>query len=161
MEEQKVYTLSTGVKFKTRPMASIIIYDVQRQIPLPEPPLIKIKQRGQDRLVEDYTNPYYVDRMEEAQRDRNIAAMDAMIRFGVELVSPLPDNMEWLQNLQSVLDLSRFEDDGGDITLDNLKYIYLRYVAMLTAADYTLVSGAVMPTQEEVAEAVEQFPADA
>jgi hypothetical protein len=71
--------------------------------------------------------------MEDAGRKRGIAAMDAMVMFGVELVDGLPDDDKWLKKLQNMekhglLDLSGYDfDDETD-----KEFVYKRFVAVDT-----------------------------
>lgn len=156
----QAHRLSTGVLVAARPMNSILIYDVQQQIQMPDVPLVQIKQRGEIKWVENPSDPDYSRRVEEVERKRNMAAMDVMIRLGIELVSPLPKDDEWLEELDGILDLGRYRNADGDFSERTKKYLYLRYVAIRTQDDYAVISRIVMPSEEEVSEAIETFQTD-
>lgn len=157
---EQVYVLSSGVKFTTRPVPSLRIYAAQQAIPLPKPPLKQIKHGGQTYVTEDLDNEIFRELYEEAQRKRNMAALDLIFRRGVKLLpGQLPQDDAWLRDLMIDLGdlLSPYLDENGNVYPEYKEYLYLRFVAVQSAEDFQTISNAVTLREEEVQAAVENF----
>lgn len=159
----QVYTLSTGFKFTVKQISTMLLYDVQQQIPLPEPPKTKFTHGGQTYVTDNTDDASYVERFEEAMRKRNMAALEIMIRRGVMLLpGQVPADDDWLMDLEVDLGptLDRYRDDSGRIIKRYREYLFLRYMAIQGRADFDIISAAATLREEDVADATEAFPGD-
>jgi hypothetical protein len=124
-------TLPNGSKVRLVPISASLIDAVTSRIRDPEIPMWMNKDKGREEP--NPSDPNYIREMEDAGRKRGIAAMDAMVMFGVELVDGLPDDDKWLKKLQNMekhglLDLSGYDfDDETD-----KEFVYKRFVAVDT-----------------------------
>jgi hypothetical protein len=159
--EPKKYKLSTGYEFTANPVNSMLIYDAQEQFRFPEVPKIQIRQGGQTMWVDNSSDPTYTERFAAVERQRNMAALSTIIQNGIRLASPLPDTSGWLRKVRRLVDLSLYEDDKGEITGEDLEYLFLRYVAISSAEDYQLIFNSATLTEERVQEEMAAFPGDA
>lgn len=157
----KVHTLSTGYQFTAKQTNSMLIYDAQEQFKFPDVPKIQIKQGGQTMWIDNSSDPSYVERMDDIGRKRNMAALSCVIQNGVKLVGGVPEDRAWLRKVRRMVDLSLYEDENGDISGEDLEYLFLRYVAIASADDYALVFSAATLTEEAVQEVAASFPGDA
>ena len=158
--DSRVYELSTGYEFTARPVGSMIIYDAQNDLKFPDPPKVKITQKGESWWQDNPNDSRYVARCEEIQRDRNMAALTVMIEWGIKLHSPLPADESWLDKIRRRINLSGYEDDQGQIKADDKEYLFLRYIAISTKEDYELVASCVSLTEAEVSEVTDSFSGD-
>jgi hypothetical protein len=147
----EIVTLSTGVRVKVMPVTATLIDEVQSKIADPEPPMIYLEEK--DRSEPNYSDPRYLRAIERAQVDRVIAAVDALVLFGVELVDGLPEDTGWIKKLKfmeklGTLDLSSL-DLGQDI---DQEFAYKRYIAV-SATDIATISQASGLSEGDVAQA--------
>jgi hypothetical protein len=126
--EDKVITLSTGIRARISPVPPALVDKIAAQYPDPEPPTVYIKSK--DRHEVNELDPDYLKELRKAEDDRGTAATEAMIMFGIELVDGVPDPSEWLPKLEWLvkrgsLDLSEYDlDDESD-----LEFVYKAFVA--------------------------------
>lgn len=153
-EEQEV-TLSTGVCVCLHPVSSSLVEEMKAAIPMPPVPVVYIEAK--DREEENPNDPRYIDAVEEVNRKRGDAILDALLIFGVELVEGLPEDKTWLKKLRllerrKTLDLSGFDlDDAFD-----LEFLYKKYVAV-AGTDLRIISGLHGFSPMEVARARATF----
>ena len=153
---EEVITLSTGVRAIFIPVAASLIQQVQAKIKDPDVPMETVEGKG-DRKYPNPGNPEYIRKVEEADSERALAAVDAMIMFGVELVDPIPDNgwdtkLKYLEK-RGLLDLSEFDlQDEMD-----REFLFKRLIAV-ASADLIKISIKAGVNAEEVAAAAASFP---
>lgn len=126
--EEKITTLSTGVRAILVPVAASLIQAVTSKIKDPEIPMWHDPDK--DRDVPNSTDPTYLKQIQEASEARAMAAVDASVMFGIELVDDIPDN-GWdkkLQYLERLGHLNLTEFDFSD-ELDR-DFLYKRYIAV-------------------------------
>lgn len=126
--EEKITTLSTGVRAILVPVAASLIQAVTSKIKDPEIPIWHDPDK--DRDVPNPTDPTYLKQIQEASEARAMAAVDASVMFGIELVDDIPDN-GWdkkLQYLERLGHLNLTEFDFSD-ELDR-DFLYKRYIAV-------------------------------
>jgi hypothetical protein len=157
---KQVYKLSTGVEFTAKSVPSMLIYDAQQQVRMPDPPRVKITQGGQTFWTENSGDPRYIERCEEVQRERNMRALTVMISAGLVLHSKLPESDAWLRKIKNLVDLSSYTNEDGTIDKEEMEYLYLRYYGIQSKEDYEMVANAVSVTEEAVADAVDSFSGD-
>src|SRR3990170_1168546 len=89
-----VYTLDTGVRVRVKPIPAAVIDEVTARIPQPVVP--KWYDKEIEREIENPSDPAYIRALEEYDRKRGSAMIDACVMFGLDLVDGLPDNDKWL-----------------------------------------------------------------
>lgn len=147
-DEQKVYTLSTGYKARILPVSASLIDQVTAQIKDPEVPMWFNEDKGRDEP--NPSDTAYLKAMEEAAHSRGVAALDAMIMFGIELVDPIPEDDMWLKKLRKLGVEIDPEDD-----LDR-EFAFKKYIAT-SAEDLSILSEKSGMGEEAVTEAERQF----
>lgn len=158
--EPKKYKLSTGYEFTANPVNSMLVYDAQEQFPFPEPPKVQIKQGGSMVWMDNPSDSTYQERFNQVERQRNMAALSCVIQNGIRLEGEVPPEREWLRKVRRQVNLSLYEDDNGEITGEDLEYLFLRYVAIASADDYSLVFNSATLTEEAVQDAADSFSGD-
>lgn len=147
--------LSTGIRAKLTPLAPALLQSVLAAIK--EPPVPKFFNEDKGRDEENPADPDYLKAVQETALQRNKAALEAAIMFGVELLDGLPDDDQWISRLRflekrGLLDLSdvNFEDPMEK------EFAYKRFVAV-TNSDYEQLSRLSGVTEEAVARAAANF----
>lgn len=154
----QVVTLSTGVRAYLRPVAASLIDEVTARIRDPEVPTWHNPEK--DRDEPNPSDPAYQRGLEDANRQRGVAAIDALVMFGIDLADGLPEDGGWLTKLRYLekrghLDLSEYDlDDPTD-----QEFLYKRFVAV-ASADIALVSMRSGVQGEAVAQAARSFRGD-
>jgi len=154
-KQAEVMMLTTGVKALIRPVPSYLIDQMVGQIRDPKPPKQFIEEKGREE--ENPLDPAYLDALNEANRQRGLHTMKAMIAYGIELVDGVPDVDEWLPKLQWMekhtnLDLQEYDlEDPLD-----LEFVYKAFVAV-SGVDLMMVTIKSGMQNEEVASAMEGF----
>jgi hypothetical protein len=132
-----VTTLSTGYLAKIVPVSASLIDQVTSKVKDPEVPMWMNEEKGREEP--NPADPAYLTALDEAAKDRGLAAMDALIMFGVELEEEQPENLEgpdgkqWLKKLKFL---------GIDVDTDDpfeLEFFFKKYVAV-SAEDVNLVT---------------------
>jgi hypothetical protein len=148
--------LATGDKAMLSPVSASIIDAVTSRIQDPKPPMWHNSDKDVDEP--NYSHPDYVQAIEDTNRRRGMAALDAMVMFGVELVDGLPENDKWLKKLQLMVRHGTLSLDGYDLDdeLDR-EYLYKRFIAVDndTINKISEISGI---SSAEVASAEAAFP---
>lgn len=145
-----------GVRLQLVPVSASLIDDVTSRVPDPEIPVWYNEKKERDEPNE--SDPNYLREMEEAGRLRGIAAMDAMIMFGVELPDGLPQEDKWLRKLKfmekrGLLDLNDYDLDDTE----EREFLFKRLVAV-SGNLITKISELSGISGEEVERAKESFP---
>jgi hypothetical protein len=154
-DEQHV-TLTTGVRARILPVSATLIDEVTSKIPDPEVPTFF--NEAKSREEPNPSDPEYLRRLSDAERKRGVAALDALVMFGVELLDGLPEDRGWLTKLQYMekrghLDLSSYDlNDAMD-----LEFLYKRFVAVSNQV-LTKVGEISGVTAAEIAQAENSFP---
>ena len=155
---EEIVTLSTGVRAKFIPVAASLIQQVQAKIRDPDVPMETVEGKG-DRKFPNPGNPEYLRKVEEADSERALAAVDAMIMFGVELVDPIPDNgwdkrLKYLEK-RGLLDLTDFDlSDEMD-----KEFLFKRLIAV-ASSDLMKIGIKAGISTEEVAVVAASFQGD-
>lgn len=150
--------LPSGDKAVLHPVSASLINAVTSKIKDPDPPMWYNKEY--DREEPNPSDPRYQQALDDANTQRGIAAMDAMVMFGVDLVDGLPEDDSWLRKLklmekQGLLELSAY-DMNDDL---NLEFLYKRFIAVdtFTINKISEISGV---SAEEIEEAERSFRGD-
>lgn len=153
--KDRVVTLSTGVRARVLPVSATLIDKAQSKVKDPEPPMFYIEEKGVSEP--NYSDPRYISAKNRADVERVVAAMDAMILFGVELVDGLPENDSWKSKLRLMEKMGSI--DISDLDLDDdleAEFAYKRYVAT-SMQDVALISAMSGIGEEDVAQAESIF----
>jgi len=153
--------LTTGVRVRISRVSQMLLDAAVHKVKEPEVPIWYDEDR--DREILNPSHPHYLAAMEEYEREQRLAAIDAAVLWGVELVDGLPEDKLWLKKLKYFaeklghIDLSEYDlEDEFE-----LEFLYKRYVA-LSADDLSELMPEMMSgvTEEDVAKSVETFQGD-
>jgi hypothetical protein len=150
-------TLSTGIEARLLPVSISLINEAQAAIPDPEVPMWH--NESKDTYEPNPNHPQYKRDLEQVEADRNVAAIDAMVMFGVELVDGMPEDDGWLKKLKLRQRVGLSTVDLGDFDLKDeidLEYLYKKYVAVATP-DVAKLMKASGVSEEDIAEAARSF----
>jgi len=126
-----IVVLPTGDRAKLIPVSASLIDEVTNRLTEPTVPTWYNKERERDEP--NPSDPEYLRKVEEVARLRGLAAMDAMVMFGVELLDGVPADDGWLKKLRFLS--SRGQIDLTPFDLDDpmtLEYVYKRFIATNT-----------------------------
>lgn len=115
------------VEIELRPVAAALIEEVNARIKDPKVPMYHDEDAGKD--LPNPADPDYLEAVADARNRRGRAALDALIMFGIELKSGMPDDDEWLQKL-------RFLERRGGLSLESydlndkieLQFMFKRFI---------------------------------
>ena len=157
VKKEKITTLSTGVRAVLLPVAASLIQAVTSKIKDPEIP--NWHDPDKDREVPNPNDPTYLKQIQEAAEARAMAAVDASLMFGVELVDPIPEN-GWDTKLKYLDKRNPFglSDFDFDDDLD-LQFLYKKYIAV-GSDDLIKISKLSGLQPEDLAAAEASFPSD-
>lgn len=140
MKNEDDTMLSTGIRAKIKPVSATLIDAVTSRVKDPAVPTVYIQEK--DREMPNPDDPQYQSELTEAGRKRGLAALDAIIMFGVELLEPVPplyatgpDGKQkptgWFAKLkfmekQGLIDLSEYDMDDAD----TVEFVFKRFVAV-------------------------------
>lgn len=150
-----VITLSTGYRAKINAVSATLIDRAQSKIKDPEPPKYYIEEKDREEL--NYSDPGYIAAKGRADVDRVIAAMDAMIMFGVELVDGMPEDDSWKKKLELMERVGSI--DLSDLDLDDdleAEFAFKRYIAT-SPKDITIISAMSGLNEGDVSQAEATF----
>jgi hypothetical protein len=80
--------LSTGWRAKLKPVSASLVDEVVQKITYPEVPMWLNPDK--EREEPNPADPTYQRKVEDVNHQRGIAAMDAIIMFGIDLIDPVP-----------------------------------------------------------------------
>lgn len=108
-----VFKAPFGAEYTLEAVATPLIQAVSLRIP--DPPVPTIYNKDMEREEENPTHPDYIAALEKAEQDRGLAMIDAMVLFGIKIITP-PTSDEWVQNLRfmerkGLLDLAGYDFD--------------------------------------------------
>jgi len=154
-----IVTLSTGVRARLRPVAATLIEEVTSHIS--NPPVPSWFNTDKDREEPNPGDPEYRRAVAEANRKRGIAAIDALVMFGVQLVEPIPPDKDWLDQLKFFERRGHLSLASYDLTnpLDR-EFLYKRFIAV-ASEDLIILSKNSGVRPEEVSRAAVSFPGGA
>jgi hypothetical protein len=158
VSSEREQVLSTGYAVRVVPISASLIMEVQNRIPYPPVPIIHDEEKGQ--TYENPNHPDYIRRCEETDSARTMAAMDAIMMFGVELVDGVPGDDVWLKKLKVM-------DRSGNIGLSEFdlkdeidrEFLFKKFIAVSTQ-DFGMIQSMVGVTEEGVESAEDSFPGD-
>lgn len=161
-QDENPEMLSTGIRAKFRPVSATLIDAVTSKIKDPAVPRVFIVEK--DREVPNPDDPDYQTALAEAARKRGLAALDALIMFGVELLDPVPESRHengkptgWYAKLcllekQGMIDLSDYDVSEPDVA----EFLYKRFIAV-SPTDIDRLNRMNRVGQEDVTRAERSF----
>ena len=153
--------LSSGYWVRIRPVSAHLIDGAQAQVKDPEIPSVYIEEKG--RSEENPNDPVYLRALERVDIDRSLAATDAMILFGVELInedeSPfeLPPDDVWLAKLQLLEKKGVFSLAEFDLSDELDKEFAFKKLVVITAVDLPLIAMANGVQGADIENALDTF----
>jgi len=162
---ETIIELAVGGRARLYPVSASLIDEVTSHVKDPEIPMWNNPDRPTDKHPEgrpepNPNDPVYLDRLEDARRMRGIAAMDAMVMFGTDLIDGMPEDDSWIRKLKFMEKHDRLSLDGYDLDdpVDQ-EFLYKRYVAIdgniiIKISEISGISG------EELTRAENSFPSD-
>lgn len=165
-KEEKIYTLSTGIRVRFTPVNSMIIQSAMSRIKNPQVPIVVDKEQGRD--YENPDDPRYILALTEARTQRGYARLNTIILWGMILADGLPENDDWLYKLQ-------FQERQGDLDLSDFdfknpidkEFAYKKFIAIGdkleedgTNTDITLVLNQGFVNEEAIESASDSFQGD-
>jgi len=148
-KDDGIVVLSTGVRAKISPVSASLIDEVTARVKDPVVPMWENPDKG--RKEPNPSDPLYLAALNEAERERGKAAMDALVMFGVELVDPIPDDEEWLDKLKF---LGVVEDEA--LSPMARAFAYKKFIAV-SAVDISKITGMSGIDNQELEQAEATF----
>jgi hypothetical protein len=143
-----VVVLSTGYEARIVPVSASLIDQVTSKVKDPDVPMWENPDKGREEP--NPADPNYLKALDDAARERGIAAMDALIMFGVELVEAIPESSLWIKKL-SFLGIELDTEDPFEV-----EFYFKKYVAV-SAEDVQLVTSRSGMTADDVEAAERSF----
>lgn len=152
-----IVELSSGIRARLLPVSPSIISEAQSSVAVPEVPKWYNDDRGD--YEDNPDHPDYLRAMKQYDADQNMAAIDAMVMFGLELVDGVPEDDAWLKKLKLRERMGFTKVKLADFDLEDeidVEFLYKRYIAVGTS-DLVMVMRSAGITEEDIASASESF----
>ena len=150
-DKDEIVTLRSGFRVRIKAVAASLVDQVTAKIKDPPVPMWMNEDKGREEP--NYADPQYQTDLQEQSRLRGVAAIDAMVMFGFELVDGLPENERWVRELQLVgIDVNP-EDDVEK------EFMYKKFI-VVTPDDLRLVTDLSGLSSEAIQEAESSFPSN-
>jgi len=149
-KDDGITTLSTGYRARLIPVSASLIDQVTAQVKDPDIPMWHNDDKDVDEPNPNH--PDYIKALEGKGRERGMAAMDAIIMFGVDLLDPIPEDNIWIKKLQ-ILGISLDIDVDDPIERE---FAFKKYVAV-AAEDVSFVAQKSGMSGEDLDEAERTF----
>lgn len=150
-------TLSTGVKARFIPVSVSVITEAQAAIPDPKVPMWFNEAKGKEEP--NPAHPDYERALKATENERNLAAIDALIMFGIELLDGVPNDDRWVKTLKmrERLNLTTVKLSDYDLEDDfDREFLYKKYFAV-SAVDVSSLMQFSGVSEEDIAEAARSF----
>lgn len=142
-----IIELSTGVRIKLTGVPPALLEDVVSRVEEPRVPMWFNPDK--DREEPNPNDPDYIRALNEVERERSVAILEAVVLFGMELVDGLPEDDSWLKKLRLMDRRGTFDMSGYDLDDElDLEFLYKRYIA-LGMEDLAFVVSTVSGVDEE------------
>lgn len=157
-EKDNIIVLPGGDKIKVIPVSATLIDEVVSRVEDPEVPMWRNPDK--DRDEPNPNDPQYLREVAASERKRGIAAMDAMVMFGIELIDGVPPTDKWLKKLKIMekmghVDLSAYDmEDPIDV-----EFLYKRFI-LSDANLLNIIGRASGVASEDVQRAEKSFPSN-
>lgn len=149
-----------GDKFRLRPVSRLAIAEAMGEIHDPIPPSYINPNTGASEP--NPASEEYQKALQQVKAERAQVAADALIYFGIEMITPVPEDEKWLQELTWFLKRKKINLDFGELEdPTNKEFLYKKYrIASDPAVLEKLneVNGFSEVKEEQVAAARATFP---
>ena len=153
--DEQLVTLKTGDVVRVISVSATLIDEVVARVEDPEVPMWHNPDK--DRDEPNQNDPKYLREVQAAERKRGVAAMDALVMFGVELVNGVPEADNWLKKLQRMEKMGRLDLSAYDLEDEiDKEFLYKRYILSDTNL-LNLISKASGISSEDVQRAERSF----
>jgi hypothetical protein len=161
-DTEEIVTLAGGVRAKVLPVPASLIDEVASRVEEPEIPVWHNEEKGRDEP--NPSDPNYLKDVAESERQKGLAAIDAMAMFGLELIDPIPykdeetgKEAEWVKKLRYMEFRGLFDLSEYDLENDmDREFLWKRYIGVDTNV-LTRISQTSGLTAKEVADAEKSF----
>lgn len=158
--QPELYTTSTGVVVRIRPVSRLLVTQVKTAIKDPKPPVLMIEEKG--RPEPNPNDPFYVEALIDAQIRRTVAVIDLILALAVEVVSidgrTIPyDSEGWAEAIA---------ESGIEVPTEPKKRYgaWLKYIAIPIEEDLALIlqkaQRQVFTLEADVEDSSNQFRSD-
>lgn len=147
-DPDEIVYLSTGIRARIIPVSASLIDQVTSMVKDTEVPMWFDEDKG--RSEPNPNDPAYLAAKVAEEHQRGVAAIDAMILFGVELVDGLPEDDTWIKKLK-YLGIEVDADDPFE-----REFAYKKYVAV-SSDDLVQLGKSSGIRQEDVTRAAKSF----
>lgn len=161
MAAPTVYTTSTGVRLRIRPVPSLAVMAASRALPVPQIPTFHNEQKNRDEP--NPVDPTYLQALEERKVREGEVTTDAYLANGLTVLEPLPDDVEpaqsevWAEGIE-LLGVA-VPANGFARRVAWLKYYVLSDDDLMEIMKLIAVAGGVV-TEQQVTDAVDSFRSD-
>lgn len=163
----KPVRLNSGFWAYIRPVTASLIDEAQSMLPYPDVPMWYNADKERDEP--NPNDPGYIAAIADVDRRRQLAAIDAIVMFGVDLcnkdgeiveVSDLVEDDRWLRKLKVMSKRGLVDLESYDLEDEIEKeFVLKRYIAV-TTGDYDLIMKAAGVVAQEEANALNMFQGD-
>lgn len=122
-QSDNIFTTKSGVRLRFKQYNKQLIVAAVNKIELPKVP--RWHNEKKNRWEDNPNDPGYIAAVEDATRRQNLAAMDAMLLFGVELVDGLPKDNSWYIEMQLA---GIVDKDYNDLSEIEKGFFYRKYI---------------------------------
>lgn len=160
-EKNDTITLSSGVVLKYVAVPLLRIQSIVNKFSYPPVPELWDEKREQ--VIRNPNHPSYIEARDQVDLQRTNAVLDAIIAFGMEIVS-VPENLpkmeenDWIEECKEF-----FFVDINPSSVRGRKLAWIKFVAIINQSDFSLISKAfnlsLGVSEGRVAEAMrDRFP---
>lgn len=160
-EKPDQFTTSSGIVFKLRPVAPLLIIDVQRRFKAPEPPKLPNYDKGDGDdapLEENPSDPAYLRAVQEHNMQVGEASNAVFLTRGTEIIS-IPDGIDKVDDAEWADDVREFAGLEVPAVGRRRYYCWLKYVALSSMDDFqgllnklTSLGGVTLESEVQAAE---------
>lgn len=154
----KTIIFSSGISIGVRRVSPMLMLDLRRKFPEPQPPLNKVVIDDVTTMEPNPSDPDYLLAKSNYEAEMEEKFRRVIVRRGVNYILTDEDKVEVAQVRQDYQDLT-----GDEIHLTDLE-VFISYVAILSEEDLNLlintVTGISQPTEEKVADHTALYKSD-
>lgn len=159
VQDRNLFTTSTGVVFRVKPVSPLLVRDIGQRLKPPVPP--KYRNEDKDTYEENPNDPTYQRELEEYQETVGEATNAVLLTRGTQVEGvpqrvELPEDTTWVEDVQELT--------GIEVPIKGARryYCWVKYVAVATIEDFSGLLGAVtrasgVVSEREVSEELANF----
>lgn len=155
-EQGEVCTLPNGVSVRLLPVGAAVIRDAMTAIPEPVVPSVP-HPNDPTKFIDNPSDPNYLTAMNEYKNKRDKASTNAMLLMGIELLSEIPPNDEWLPKLIFLGHITQKEVD--EATPLHIELWYKKYM-VANGFVYQRLAELMGVTEEMIEASINSFPSN-